>query len=193
MPQLPAPIAASAALRRGGSPPSHSHWSSTFGQIRVVTVAASAGEGCCVRGKVTGLPTRSRTFRGRIRQPRRTCSLPCTAPPGRPPHQSPGPDDRRRALASQAIPTGSASPRGRCRRCRLGPAPAARFPSPSRPTAPRRIGKAPTRERIHPRQRLSNSSTLATYCIGRRQGSVVAITNGSRKLRWLEATISSRL
>ena len=37
---------------------------------------------------------------------------------------------------------------------------------------PRRIGKAPTRDRSHPRQGRSNSSTLATYCIGRRHGSV---------------------
>jgi hypothetical protein len=55
---------------------------------------------------------------------------------------------------------------------------------------PRRIGKAPKRERIQPCQRRSNSSTLATYCIGRRHGSVTPITNGSRKLLWLAATIS---
>ena len=77
MPQLPAPI--TAALRSGGSPPSHSHCSSMLGQIRSVTVAASAGEGFSVRGKVSGLPARSLTLRGRIRQPRRTCSVPWTA------------------------------------------------------------------------------------------------------------------
>ena len=54
VPQLPAPI--TAALRSGGRPPSHSHWSSMFGQIRSVTVAASAGDGCSVRGKVIGAP-----------------------------------------------------------------------------------------------------------------------------------------
>ncbi len=58
---------------------------------------------------------------------------------------------------------------------------------------PRRIGKAPTRDRIHPCQRRSNSSTLATYCIGRRHGRVAPITNGSRKLRWFEATIKPPL
>ena len=50
-----------------------------FGQIRVVTVAASDGEGFSVCGKVSGLPARSRTLRGRIFQPSRTCSEPCTA------------------------------------------------------------------------------------------------------------------
>ena len=77
VPQLPAPI--TAALRSGGSPPSHSHCSSMFGQIRSVTLAASAGEGFSVRGKVSGLPARSFTLRGRMRQPRRTCSEPWTA------------------------------------------------------------------------------------------------------------------
>ena len=50
-----------------------------LGQIRAVTVAASEGEGFAVRGKLTGLPARTLTLRGRIRQPRRTCSLPSTA------------------------------------------------------------------------------------------------------------------
>ena len=47
-----------------------------LGQIRSVTVAASAGEGFSVCGKVSGVPARSLTLRGRIRQPRRTCSEP---------------------------------------------------------------------------------------------------------------------
>jgi hypothetical protein len=37
-----------------------------FGQMRSVTVAASAAEGRSVRGKVIGLPARSFTLRGRI-------------------------------------------------------------------------------------------------------------------------------
>ena len=77
VPQLPAPI--TAALRIGGRPPSHSHCSSMFGQIRVVTVAASDGDGFSVRGKVSDLPARIRTWRGRIFQPSRTRSDPCTA------------------------------------------------------------------------------------------------------------------
>ena len=77
VPQLPEPI--TATLRSGGSPPSHSHCSSMLGQMRAVTVAARAGEGWSVRGKVIGRPARSFTLRGLIRHPRRTCSLPTTA------------------------------------------------------------------------------------------------------------------
>ena len=190
VPQLPAPI--TAALRSGGRPPSHSHWSSTFGQIRAVTVAARDGDGCSVRGKVTGLPTRSLTFRGRIRQPRRTCSVPCTAigttaaPVSRARRPTPRfgvPSEPRRIR----VPSGkmqTVPPRSRTSRA---------VSMAVSSDCPRRIGKAPTRERIHPRQRLSNSSTLATYCIGRRHGSVVPITNGSRKLRWFEAMITPPL
>ncbi len=43
VPQLPAPI--TAARRIGGSPPRSSHCSSTLGQIRAVTVSASAARG----------------------------------------------------------------------------------------------------------------------------------------------------
>ena len=104
--------------------------------------------------------------------------------------RSPGPGGRRRASASASEPRSDPRPLGEdADGAAPRRAPAARSPSPSRRTAPRRIGKAPTRERIHPCQRRSNSSTLATYFIGRRQGRVAPITNGSRKLRWLEATI----
>ena len=72
----PAPM--TAALRNGGSPPSHSHWSSTHGQIRAVTSAASDADGFSTRGKVSGRPSRTFTFTGRIHQPRRARSLPCT-------------------------------------------------------------------------------------------------------------------
>ena len=51
----------------------------TLGQIRAVTVSASAGEGSSARGKVIARPSRTLTLRGRIRQPRRTCSVPSTA------------------------------------------------------------------------------------------------------------------
>ncbi len=50
-----------------------------FGQIREVTVAASDGEGFSVRGNDSAFPARRRTLRGRILQPSRTCSDPCTA------------------------------------------------------------------------------------------------------------------
>ena len=44
-PRRPAPI--TATRRTGGSPPSHSHWSITHGQIRSVTAAASGLDGSC--------------------------------------------------------------------------------------------------------------------------------------------------
>ena len=43
-----------AARRSGGRPPSHSHWSITFGHTRSVTAAASCGEGFSTFGKVSG-------------------------------------------------------------------------------------------------------------------------------------------
>ncbi len=163
-----------------------------LGQMRSVTVAASAGEGRSVRGKVSGVPARSLTLRGRMRQPRRTCSLPWTA------------------IGSTAAPVSSAS-RPTPRLGRPSEPERIRVPSgkmttvPPRSTTsravsiavssdwPRRIGKAPSRDRIQPFKGFSNSSTLATNCSRRRQGRKEPITNGSRKLRWLEATISPPL
>ena len=77
MPIDPAPT--TAAVRSGGRPPSHSHWSSTQGQMRSVTSPARNGDGLSTRGKVSGAPKRRCTFTGLIRQPRRACSLPDTA------------------------------------------------------------------------------------------------------------------
>ena len=65
-----APVPTTAARRSGGRPPSHSHWSITFGQMRSVTAAASCGEACSTFGKVSGRPMRTRTLCGRMRQPR---------------------------------------------------------------------------------------------------------------------------
>ena len=59
-----------AAVRSGGSPPSHSHWSSTHGQIRSVTSPARNGDGLSTRGKVSGRPQRRCTLHRRMRQPR---------------------------------------------------------------------------------------------------------------------------
>ena len=64
------------ARRRRGRPPSHSHWSSTHGQMRSVTAPASAAETRSVRGKRSGRPARMRTLCGRMRQPFRTASVP---------------------------------------------------------------------------------------------------------------------
>ena len=77
VPADPAPI--TAARRSGGRPPSHSHWSITLGQMRSVTAAARAGDADSTFGKVSGLPMRIRTLRGRMRQPLRTVSVPITA------------------------------------------------------------------------------------------------------------------
>ncbi len=77
MPIDPAPT--TAAVRSGGRPPSHSHWSSTQGQIRSVTSPARKGDGLSTRGNVSGAPKRRCTFTGLIRQPRRARSLPVTA------------------------------------------------------------------------------------------------------------------
>ena len=72
VPIEPAPT--TAAVRSGGRPPSHSHWSSTHGQMRSVTSPARNGEGSSTRGKVSGGPQRMCTFTGLIRQPLRACS-----------------------------------------------------------------------------------------------------------------------
>ena len=54
VPHAPAPIT---AIRRiGASPPSHSHWSITHGQIRSVTAPASAGDGCSTTGNRSARP-----------------------------------------------------------------------------------------------------------------------------------------
>ncbi len=132
-----------------------------FGQIRPLTVAASDGEGCSVRGKVIVLPARSRTFRGRIRQPRRTCSVPITAT-GRTeaPVSSASRPAPRFGVPSEPVrirvPSGkmqTAPPRSRMPR-----AVAIAWTS----AWPRRIGKAPSRERTQACQGFSKSSTLAT-------------------------------
>ena len=73
------PAPTTAAVRSGGSPPSHSHWSSTQGQIRSVTSPARNCDGLFTRGKVSGAPKRRCTLTGLRRQPRRACSLPDTA------------------------------------------------------------------------------------------------------------------
>ena len=77
MPIEPAPT--TAAVRSGGRPPSHSHWSSTQGQIRSVTSPARNGDGFSTRGKVSGGPQRTCTFTGLILQPSRARSLPVIA------------------------------------------------------------------------------------------------------------------
>jgi hypothetical protein len=47
--------------------------------MRSVTAAASPGDARSGSGKRSGRPARSRTLRGRMRQPRRASSVPITA------------------------------------------------------------------------------------------------------------------
>ena len=138
-----------------------SHCSSTLGQIRAVTVSASACDGRSARGKVIARPRRTFTLRGRIFQPRRTCSVPSTAVgiTGAPVCSASRPTPRFGAASAPVrirVPSGkmqTVPPRSTTRR-------AVSIESSS--DSPRRIGKAPSRERIQPCQRRSNSSTLAT-------------------------------
>ncbi len=159
-----------------------------FGQIRSVTVWARLGDGRSVCGKVIALPARRRTLRGRIRQPSRTCSVPITATgmTGTPDSSASRPTPR---LGLAREPWRMRVPSGK-----MTTVPPRSTASLAVSTAvssdwPRRIGKAPRRLRNQPCKRFSKSSTLATNWIERRQGRSAPIAKGSRKLRWLEATI----
>ena len=149
------------ARRIGAAPPSHSHCSATIGQIRSVTALASSGEGLSTTGKVSGRPARTRTLCGRIRQPRRTASVPMTAT---------GTTGAPVSSASRPTPRlGRPSPPGRIRvpsgkistqspRSRISRAVAIASASP----VPRSIGNAPSELRNHPCRRLWKSSFFAT-------------------------------
>ena len=110
-----------AARRSGGRPPSHSHCSITFGQMRSVTAAASCGEAVSTCGKVSGRPTRTRTLCGRMRQPLRIASVPmmATGTTGAPVSSASRPTPRRgrpSAPGRMRVPSGkisTASPRSR--------------------------------------------------------------------------------
>ena len=77
VPHEPPPM--TAARRSGGRPPSHSHWSITFGQMRSVTAAASGPVADSTFGKFSGAPIRTRTLCGRTRKPLRIASVPLMA------------------------------------------------------------------------------------------------------------------
>ena len=160
VPQEPPPM--TAARRSGGSPPSHSHWSITFGQMRSVTAAASVrrrrldlreGErrGRCGRGPCAG-----------------GCASPCGSPRcrssrrARRARRSPARAGRRRAWAGRARPGRMRVPSGKIRTA------SPRFEDRLRGldhvgvAAPRRTGNAPSELRNQPVKRLRNSSSLAT-------------------------------
>ena len=150
-----------AARRIGGRPPSHSHWSITHGQMRSVTAPASAGEAPSTCGNVSGRPARIRTLWGRIRQPRRTASVPITAigTTGAPVSSASRPTPR---LGFPSDPGRVRVPSGKIStmspRARIAFAVLIMFPS----AAPRSTGKAPSAFRIHACHGRENSSFLAT-------------------------------
>ena len=132
-----------------------------MGQIRAVTDSASGGDGCSTVGKVIALPNLTRTWRGRMRQPRRTCSLPKTAvgTTGAPVCSASLPTPR---FGRASVPRRIRVPSGKMQTVppRMTVRRAVSIASWS--DSPRRIGKAPSRESSQPCQRRSNSSTLAT-------------------------------
>ena len=159
VPHEPAPT--TAARRSGGRPPSHSHWSITFGQMRSVTAAASWGEADSTCGKVSGRPTRMRTLCGRMRQPLRIASVPITATgtTGAPVSSARRPTPRLGRPSEPGrmrVPSGkisTASPRARI---------AFAVSSMSASPLPRRTGKAPSALRNQAVRRWRKSSSLAT-------------------------------
>jgi hypothetical protein len=159
VPIEPAPTIA--AVRSGGRPPSHSHWSSTHGQMRSVTSPARNGDGSSTRGKVTGGPQRMWTLTGLIRQPLRARSEFVTAigTTGLPLWRARRPTPRFGRASDPVrirVPSGkitTACPRSRSVR-------AVSIDSSSE--SPRRIGKAPRQLRNHPSSGFLNSSRFAT-------------------------------
>ena len=150
-----------AARRIGGMPPSHSHWSITHGQMRSVTAPASAFEGSSTVGKRSARPARMRTLCGRIRQPRRTASVPITAigTTGAPVSSASRPTPRLGLPSDPGrirVPSGKISTMSP--RARIALAVSIVSSSP----APRSTGKAPSALRSQPCRRLRNSSFLAT-------------------------------
>ena len=124
-------------------------------------MAASAGEGRSEPGKVIARPIRRRTLRGRIRQPRRTASLPRTATgtTWAPVCNARRPTPRF-GLASEPVRIRVPSGKMQTVPPRSSTIRAVFIASSS--DSPRRIGNAPTRQRIQPCQRFENSSIFAT-------------------------------
>ena len=159
VPHEPPPM--TAARRSGGRPPSHSHCSITQGQMRSVTAEASARDGACTSGKVSGAPTRMRTLCGRMRRPLRIASVPmmATGTTGAPVSSASRPTPRRgrpSAPGRMRVPStkiSTASPRARI---------ALAVSIMSASLSPRRTGKAPRLLSSHEMTRPRKSSSLAT-------------------------------
>ena len=129
--------------------------------MRSVTAPASAGEGRSTRGNRRGRPQRIRTRWGRMRQPRRTASVPITATgtTGAPLSSASRPTPRRGWPSEPGrtrVPSGkmrTQSPRARTSRA---------VSNASSSPAPRSTGNAPSAFSTQPCQRRTNSSFLAT-------------------------------
>ena len=155
------PPPTTAAVRSGGRPPSHSHCSSTHGQIRSVTSPARNGEGSATRGKVSGAPARMWTLTGLIFQPSRARSEPVTAigTTGFPLSSANRPTPRLGRCSEPVrirVPSGNittASPRSSSARA---------VATDSSSDSPRRTGKAPMQLRNQPISGFLKSSCLAT-------------------------------
>ena len=159
VPIEPAPT--TAAVRSGGRPPSHSHWSSTHGQIRSVTSPARNRDGFSTRGKVSGGPQRMWTLTGLIRQPLRACSEPVTAigTTGLPLWRARRPTPR---FGRASEPVRMRVPSGKITMAWPRSSRARAVSMDSSSDSPRLIGKAPRQFRIQPSIGFLNSSCFAT-------------------------------
>ena len=177
--------AGSGAPRRRAAPTA----GATHGQIRSVTSAVSCGEGSGARGNVSGGPARTPTRCGRIRQPRRTASVPTIAdgdhrraglerePP------DPAPRAAERARAACACPRGTSA---RSRRARGSPA-RSRTSRVARPA----VDREGAERAEQPATRRAGARTAPSWRrSGSGAGSPSPITNGSRNERWLAARIT---
>jgi hypothetical protein len=129
--------------------------------MRAVTPAASAGETCPVTGKRIGGPNRRRTFRGRIRHPRRTSPVPVTATgtTGAPVSNASLPTPRRGAASGPLrilVPSGKMTTQSPRARSAFAVAIACSSP---RPLSIGNAPSAPSSQACHLR---SNSSRFAT-------------------------------
>jgi hypothetical protein len=155
------PVPTTAARRSGGRPPSHSHWSITFGQMRSVTAAASCGETSSTCGNVSARPMRTRILCGRIIQPLRTASVPfiATGTTGAPVSSASRPTPR---LGRPSAPGRVRVPSGKISRqsprSRIAFAVSSMSPSP----APRWTGNAPSEPTNQAISGLAKISRFAT-------------------------------
>ena len=155
------PAPTTAAVRSGGSPPSHSHWRHTQGQIRSVTSPARKCEGFSTRGKVSGAPKRICTLTGLIFHPSRARSDPVTAigTTGLPLSSARRPTPR---FGVPSEPEAIRVPSGKITTAWPRSSRASDVATDSRSDSPRRTGKAPRQLSSQPSSGFLNSSCFAT-------------------------------